>query len=380
MNGVRRALILGVAAASLGALWLFGTGAGRAWHKSRSSTADLTAYALSHPSSPAAQRSLGERLLDEHRFEEAAGAFAAGAAADPSSWDLGMWQARALTRAGRPVEAIEVLQAGNRGATLRNAAEYCAAGEAYYAAGVPNAAVSSLRRGLEMDGSLAWCWASLAFALADSHKLDDAKRAADQAVEKGPRSSLSWAALGYAHETAGSAELALSAYRRAVSLDSRDGRSAEFMALLLAKTTRSMEGWPAASAALDRAEALNRGSPKIPYARGLLAMQLGRHSEAVRHLGAAVDLSPGFTDALYNLSRALRFAGDYQKSEQVARRFVRARDYLREVTNLSMRAERDRTNSALWRRIADLAESRGDVVRARSARWRIRRIQDKTLP
>src|SRR5262249_48599305 len=139
------------------------------------------------------------------------------------------------------------------------------------------------------------------------------------------------------------------------------------LALIAARTARTGAERAEATTALDRADRLLPHSPQIPYARGLLLMGLHRYPEAVGCFRQAAERSPNNTDALYNLSRALEFAGRAEESRAAGRRFVEARDYLRQVTHLTLQAQRDSTNDALWRRVAELAEAHGDAGRARAA-------------
>src|SRR5207302_897437 len=115
-------------------------------------------------------------------------------------------------------------------------------------------------------------------------------------------------------------------------------------------------------------------SPLVPYYRGILLTTRHHYEAAAEQFRIALTRRPGFTDALYNLSMALSFAGRPQESAAIRRQFERLRDYDRAVTNLQIRIGRDPSNAALWRRLLQLAEAQGDTSRISLARKRLQEI------
>jgi len=371
---MRRALLVVILFSALAtAVWLYGTSSGREWRLSRASTADLLAMTLSHPNDAQAQRILGERLMTERRFVEAATAFAAlGAAETKAAWPLVM-QGRALLEAGQFGDALGPLEEALR-REPNNADALAALGETHYLLGNRVEALEKYGKAVKRDPSNARAWAGFAFPLADSHKHTDSREAARKALALEPDSSRAYMALGYAENEAGNGRAAEEALARAVTLDANNGRAWGLLAAARTRSARTPQEFEAAADALAKADALLPDSPLVPYYRGLLLAAQHRHAEAVDEFRRALERNPHFTDALYNLSVSLAFAGRKRESAEVRARFERAHAYHRDVNNLQLRIGRDPANADLWRRMKRLAEAHGDEERARLAGQRLERL------
>lgn len=358
--------LLGVASAG----FLFGTRPGQQWRLNRAGTADLLVFALSHPNDGAAQRLLAERLLAENRPDNAVNAFAAWARAEPNAAAPLAGQGSALLRAGRPADALAPLEEAAR-REPDNPAALTGLGEAYYALGNAEAARRYLSRALQKAPRADDAWADLAFALTDLRQHAAAQEAAERAVRLAPDAGLAHAALGYARDASGDTAGAITALERATRLDPRNGRFWEMRGAVQARAARTPAEFVAAHAVLDTTGALLPDSSRVPYYRGLLLLAERRYDQAAVAFGVALERAPRFTDALYNRSVALTFAGRASESARVRARFERARAYDRERTHLELRLSRDLADAALWRRMLRLATDHGDRDRARLARLRL---------
>jgi tetratricopeptide (TPR) repeat protein len=355
--------------------WLYGTPAGQRWRLARLSTADLLAWTLAHPQDGPAQALLGNRLLAEGKPQEAADAFAAQAAAEPQSVQARIAQGRALIRAGAPAEALAPLEAALR-LPAGSADAHAALGEAYYALDNRTLAQTQFETALRNDPSSLAAQAGMAFVAADQHQLDTARAAAERAVQIAPDSSLACTAQGYVADQSGDSDAAIRALTRAVTLDAADGRAWSLLAAVTTRTAQTADGFARAEQALTQAEALLPQSPLVPYYRGQLRMKQARYEEAIAQFQRALARSPGFTDALYNLSVAQAFAGQKAESARTRAQFERAQDYSREITNLQLRIGRDPSQAALWRRMQQLAAAYGDAGRERLATTRLQRLRE----
>jgi tetratricopeptide (TPR) repeat protein len=172
-------------------------------------------------------------------------------------------------------------------------------------------------------------------------------------------------------EKAGNTTKSLAALSRAVTAAPNDARAWRLLAAARVRSARTPEEFARAEEALARAERLTPALPMIPYQRGLLRAREGRHSEAIGEFQRALERNPNFTDALYNLSLSLAFAGRAEESAQARKRFERASDYQRDRTALQLRLSADPENLALWRRLAQRAEAQQDIATADLARRHI---------
>lgn len=374
---MKRLLLIAMALAVLATvstLWLYGTAAGREWRLSRLPLSDLLALALSNPQDVQAQRLLGERLMAEKRFVEAAGAFASAASAEPkSAWPL-VRQGRALLDAGQPAEALMPLEEALRREPGR-ADALTALGEAHYALGNRVEALEKYGEAVKRDPTNARAWAGYAFPLADTHKHDAAREAAQKALRLEPQAGWAYTALGYAEDKAGNIQAAVEALTRAVERDAGDGRAWGMLASARTRLARTPEAFVEAADALAKADALLPDAPVVPYYRGLLLAAQRRHAEAAEAFRRALQRNPNFTDALYNLSISLAFAGQKRESAEARARFERAHAYDRDIHNLQLRIRRDPTRADLWRRMKRLAETHGDAERAQLAQQRLERLE-----
>ncbi len=370
MKPVLKAVLPGILAGVLAAIvWLYASSSGREWRLRRASESSLLATSLAQPGDELAARVLTERLLAGGKPDEAVASLEPSVRARPESEELLVLYARALTEAGRPIEALAALKP--RISAKPRASVLAAAGEAYYAIRSLDAAMSHFRRALEFNSEFARAWSGLAFALADTHKLEEARRAADRAVRFDPEDARSHAALAYAIDLSGDGAYAITRYRRALELSARDPFVWELFASAAARSVQSQREALSVAHELESSESHVLRSANIPYFRGLLLMTARDYSRAEQGFRTALKRNPNFTRALYNLSLALRFQGKVEQSRETAARFDRARAYEREVTNLTLRASRETQNRKLWKRVATLAESQGDSARALNARRRL---------
>jgi tetratricopeptide (TPR) repeat protein len=367
------ALLL-IAGGALG--WLYGTAGGQAWRLGRTRTEDLLAQSLSRPQDARLQRALAERYRAEGRFEEAATAFGALAALEPNTSEPLIAQGSALIRAGKAQDALPILeQAVARNANSADA--LAALGEAHYLAGNRTQAEENFAAALQTDAENGMALAGSAFVLADKHQFEKARARAQRAVETMPASSFAYTALGYVEAQSGRSAEGMAALRKAVEIDPKQGRAWGLLAEAQIRVARSAEDFARAAETLAKTDALLPASPLVPYHRGMLYLKQKQYTEAAAAFREALQRNPNYTEALYNLSLALAFAGQKQESDSVRAQYERARDYNREVGNLQIRIGRDPTNPDLWKKLLQIAETHNDPGRVELARQKLERLRGR---
>lgn len=222
------------------------------------------------PFYPEAFNNLGNALQRQDRLDEAVGAYDQALAAKPDYADAWRNRGRALHLAGRPEEAVASLRRSldllpGEAKTLRWL------GDAQGAAGTREAAEASFREAIAADPADAQAHAALAALLERSSRLDEARAAAEAALECDRRLLRAAVTAARVHRRQGRTGAAL------VILDAaeREGAAAEPAAPLDER----------AQAAFERGQTLDRaGDYPAAYAAFDLGNRLLAEAPAARHI------------------------------------------------------------------------------------------------
>ncbi len=162
-------------------------------------------------------------------------------------------------------------------------------------------ALACFQRAVQWDGGSAPLRHALAVGLSMQGKNDEAVRELEAACRLAPREPEYPFKLGLAWNEAGKLSQAAAALEQAVKLDPQFAQAWYNLGLAfsgLGNPDRALE-------ALARAESINPDSPAIPYARATILARVGRIPEARTAAGRALQLQPGYADAV-NLLQALQ--------------------------------------------------------------------------
>jgi tetratricopeptide (TPR) repeat protein len=155
-------------------------------------------------------------------------------------------------------------------------------------------AMACFRRAVSWDGNSAPLRHALAVGLSMEGKPTEAVRELEEACRLAPRDAEMRYKLGLAYNEANRPKDALAALQQATELDPQYSQAWYNLGLAHA-------GAGDDSAALDsltRAESLDQRSPQIPYARATVLVRLDRRPEARAATARALELRPGYAEAI----------------------------------------------------------------------------------
>ncbi len=155
-------------------------------------------------------------------------------------------------------------------------------------------AMECFRRAVSWDGNSAPLRHALAVGLSLEGKPTEAVRELEAACRLAPRDAEYRYKLGLALNEANRPKDALASLKLATELDPQYSQAWYNLGLAYAAAgndAASLDG-------LTRAESLDHRSPQIPYARATVLARLGRASEARSAASRAVELRPGYPEAL----------------------------------------------------------------------------------
>jgi Flp pilus assembly protein TadD len=155
-------------------------------------------------------------------------------------------------------------------------------------------ALQLFRTAVEWDGGSAPLRHSLAMACSTEGQSVDAVRELEAACRLAPQDALYRYHLGLALNETGDLPKATAALQRSVELDPRLAPAWYNLGLAHA----AAENLPQAVEALVRAETLQPENPRVPYARATALARLGKHEEARNAARRALEIQPGFSEAL----------------------------------------------------------------------------------
>jgi serine/threonine-protein kinase len=245
------------------------------------------------------------------RLEEAIGYYRAARGQRPG---LGLRLSWTLDRAGRPIQAEEVL----RELALRqpdNLAVHFYLGfnlviQEKYAAGA-----AAFRKVLDLKPDFAEAHGNLGCALYKLHKYDEAVAALRQALALDPTLPLAHMNLGVALHYQGKHDEAEAALRRAIDLQPDFAEALVNLGSLLRQRGQGEEG----EAALRKAIDLKPELAAVQNSFGVLMFEQGKYAEAEAAFRKAAASRPAFAQAYFNLGNALREQRKFADAETAYR-------------------------------------------------------------
>ncbi len=151
--------------------------------------------------------------------------------------------------------------------------------------------------------------------------LDEARRAAQQAIALDPSLAEAHASLGLVLlEEADDLSRAEGAFRRATALNPSYAPAHHWLANVLHTTGRTEEGLQEIRKALQ----LDPLSPTIAVVAGEFLYEAEREDEALAQWRRALEIAPGFVRARFSLAHAYQVAGDWERAEEELTRAVAA--------------------------------------------------------
>ena len=193
----------------------------------------------------------------------------------------------ALTRAGRPAEAVPEFEKALE-LNPHYHKVYFNLGRALLAAGQPDRAILAFDKGLQYDSDSAELHYHLGLALASKNRIDEAKTEFDRSLEIKPDDANAHFALGVALEDKGDGDGAIKEYREALRLNPQN----ELAHVNLAATLREKGAW---DAAIGEYRAAVRLSPNDEIAHSNLGLALGNKGDwdgAISEEREALRLAP----------------------------------------------------------------------------------------
>jgi tetratricopeptide (TPR) repeat protein len=160
--------------------------------------------------------------------------------------------------------------------------------------GEAEAALQLFRKAVSWDAGSAPLRHGLAVALSVLGKTEEAVRELEAACRLAPQDAEMRFKLGLALNEAARPREALAALEAAVKLDARFAKA--WYNLGLAYSAQELP--ERALEALTKAESLSPSSPQIPYARATILVRLQKTDEARAAARRALELQPGYTEAL----------------------------------------------------------------------------------
>jgi serine/threonine-protein kinase len=248
------------------------------------------------------------------RLEEAIGYFRA---ARGQRGHLGLALGKALLRAGRPVEAEEVLRE-LAAAQQKNPAFHVALGTAAFGRQKYRDAEAAYRKALELEPDLAAAYSNLGNALGAQRKYREAEAACRKATVLEPDLAEAQFNLGIALMCRQKTAEAEAAYRRAVRLRPDFAEAHTNLGNALVWQGRCAE----AESAYRRAIALRPDLAHALYHLGNSLMAQRSHAEAESAFRRTIDLEPGYAEAHANLGTAQLRQGKPAEAEAACRKAI----------------------------------------------------------
>lgn len=271
---------------------------------------------------PAARAELGAALLEAGLAGEAAQELGAAVALDASNAASIILLARAhlarreVREAGRALEAA-VARGVNSGPL------YAALADVYEVSGHAENAIPAMRLAIEQEPGNELYRFRYGMLLTDSRAPKAAVIRLNEALEKFPRSSRLWFALGVAHFTDRMLKEAADAFARAAELDPRFAPALAYLGMTFAEQGLFTEALPYYEQALAADENLAAAAAAhYLLADALLKQAAPDDARAAGHLARAAELDPTFAPARLALAKILLGANRLEEAarhlEQVA--------------------------------------------------------------
>lgn len=258
------------------------------------------------PANPHGYFYLGQANLYQQRWEQAARNFAKALERNfPDQERLVVEMALAQTEAGRPQQALKVLQAIPPPPEGPLAAQYHAVTAfAQDRLNQPRPAMEAIRRALELDDSNSQYWEFLISSLINSDRFPAALAEAIRAQKKLPDNADIQFLFGLTSYYVTESPLTGLALRNLREAEPEGGRVLLVEGLLYRKQGRTQEAMRAfRNAAL-------RGIPDAHLLLGILAREAGEHETAEREYREAARLNPRSGQALLELGKLLLMRGE----------------------------------------------------------------------
>jgi tetratricopeptide (TPR) repeat protein len=228
------------------------------------------------------------------------------------------------------------------------------------------------RRALEIKPDYAGAHFNLGIALGKAGRAEEAIEQYEQVLRISPDDAASHLNLGNALQQAGKTQEAVTRYEEALRIQPGFAEAHYNLAVTLAQLGRLPE-------AIAHGEQAVRLEPDFARAHNILGLALervGRTGEAIAHWERALRIDPDYADAHCNLGAALGRAGRVAEAIQHLQQAVRLGSEDAEAQyNLGVALERTGRMSEAMGRYAEALRIKPDLVEARRALARLRRLE-----
>lgn len=272
--------------------------------------------------SAASRYELGAALLKAGLADEAAAELGAAAEADPSNAEAVVLLGRAhLARKDIPAAGRTLEGAVARG--VEAAPVYFALAEVYTLSGHPENAIPAMRLAVERDPGNEFYRFRYAMMLTDTRAPKAAVIRLQEALEKFPRSSRLWFALGVAQFTDRRVIDAADAFRRAAEIDPRFAPALAYLGMTYAEQGLYTEAIPFYEQAIAADEHLSPA--RYLLADAMLKQASSDAGRAEEHLTRAVAIDPTFVPAQLELAKLLFRTNRAAEAARLLERLVGAK-------------------------------------------------------